>query len=105
MTTAVGVCACECVWLHCVREPELVAPVSLRLQSHSCWTFSSAASRRRACIIQSESRERSVHTRTRTDASKLGTISEEGNMTSSYNLDFLPDMMVESRLLVSGDRM
>ncbi|XP_041833149.1 CUGBP Elav-like family member 2 isoform X17 [Melanotaenia boesemani] len=25
-------------------------------------------------------------------------------MTSSYNLDFLPDMMVESRLLVSGDR-
>ena len=27
------------------------------------------------------------------------------NMTSSYNLDFLPDMMVESRLLVPGDRM
>ncbi|XP_072233145.1 CUGBP Elav-like family member 2 isoform X16 [Leuresthes tenuis] len=25
-------------------------------------------------------------------------------MTSSYNLDFLPDMMVESRLLVPGDR-
>ncbi|XP_052348116.1 CUGBP Elav-like family member 2 isoform X29 [Oncorhynchus keta] len=25
-------------------------------------------------------------------------------MTSSYNLDFLPDMMVESRLLVQGDR-
>ncbi|XP_035283215.1 CUGBP Elav-like family member 2 isoform X14 [Anguilla anguilla] len=25
-------------------------------------------------------------------------------MTSSYNLDFLPDVMVESRLLVSGDR-
>lgn len=30
---------------------------------------------------------------------------QEGNMTSSYNLDFLPDMMVESRLLVPGDRM
>ncbi|XP_069375854.1 CUGBP Elav-like family member 2 isoform X17 [Paralichthys olivaceus] len=29
---------------------------------------------------------------------------QAGNMTSSYNLDFLPDMMVESRLLVPGDR-
>ncbi|XP_034530049.1 CUGBP Elav-like family member 2 [Notolabrus celidotus] len=26
-------------------------------------------------------------------------------MTSSYNMDFLPDMMVESRLLVPGDRL
>ena len=30
---------------------------------------------------------------------------QAGNMTSSYNLDFLPDIMVESRLLAPGDRM
>lgn len=29
----------------------------------------------------------------------------QGTMTSSYNMDFLPDIMVESRLLVPGDRM
>lgn len=40
------------------------------------------------------------HTHITRGAGWLGNI-----MTSSYNLDFLPEMMVESRLLVPADRM
>ncbi|XP_032361144.1 CUGBP Elav-like family member 2 isoform X10 [Etheostoma spectabile] len=46
-----------------------------------------------------------THTRGETVLTHIHTQpGQAGNMTSSYNLEFLPDMMVESRLLVPGDR-
>lgn len=59
-------------------------------------------------IRQGAQRRRRTHTllsHTRTVLYAHAYTGQAGNMTSSYNLDFLPDMMVESRLLVPGDRM
>lgn len=61
---------------------------------------------RRAFIYQEEAR---AHTNTdgtvRARTHAHTSTGQAGNMTSSYSLDFLPDMMVESRLLVPADRM
>ncbi|XP_044041214.1 CUGBP Elav-like family member 2 isoform X18 [Siniperca chuatsi] len=55
-------------------------------------------------IRQGAQRRRRTHTHTHYTVSTHKYTGQAGNMTSSYNLDFLPDMMVESRLLVPGDR-
>lgn len=91
MTTA-GCGQSVCGWIHTAfGEASALAPVPLRLRgqaqfgrerSDAPFYLSGTAAHTPYC----------THTHT-------------GSMTSSYNLDFLPDMMVESRLLVPGDRM
>uniref|UniRef100_A0A3P9LVW7 RRM domain-containing protein n=2 Tax=Oryzias latipes TaxID=8090 RepID=A0A3P9LVW7_ORYLA len=52
------------------------------------------------CRGEGAQRWRRTHSSARTHTVRTGS-----NMTSSYNLDFLPEMIVESRLLVPGDRL
>lgn len=83
-------------WLHCLWRGgvggEASAPVPLRLRGQAQFG--------RRSFYSSHTRA-SAHTHAPTESERRRT----GNMSSSYNLDFLPDMMVESRLLVPGDRM
>lgn len=83
-------------------EASALAPVPLRLrgQAQSVWA--------RATLLYLSGRAHSgggAHTLTRGTVRTHTYTGQAGNMTSSYSLDFLPDMMVESRLLVPGDRM
>lgn len=77
VTSAVSVCVCVC---------PVSAPVPLRLARPN--SAGRQARSKAGVFIQS----------TAHNAASL-------NMTSTYNLDFLPEMMVEGRLLSAGERM
>ncbi|XP_037616340.1 CUGBP Elav-like family member 2 isoform X22 [Sebastes umbrosus] len=81
------------------HRPGSLAPVRLRLQQAQFW--GERESDAPFFFISKAGGAHTVHTHTHTHTH---TGQAGSNMTSSYNLDFLPDMMVESRLLVPGDR-
>lgn len=91
--TAFGEEVRVCVWGG-GEASALLAPVPLRLHGQAQF------GRRSFYLSRTHTRPRVLPLSHSQSAER-----QAGNMTSSYNLDFLPDMMVESHLLVPGDRM
>ncbi|XP_078021096.1 CUGBP Elav-like family member 2 isoform X22 [Epinephelus lanceolatus] len=101
---------CVCGWLHCLwgglgsctcPSP---SPVWARASDAPFYLSGRAHSGGGAHTHTHTHAHTHIHTHIHDTVRAHTYTGQAGNMTSSYNLDFLPDMMVESRLLVPGDR-
>lgn len=103
--------------LGCLRRKDFKTLFRKNLNQCSLKNVASAVSvcvcvqcRSRCCTCPSPSRAPKLGRQAGTVARKAGVIQSahnaiSPNMTSSYNLDFLPEMMVDGRLLGTGERM
>ncbi|XP_045071370.1 CUGBP Elav-like family member 2 isoform X17 [Coregonus clupeaformis] len=97
-----NVTTAECVATALGRPWHMHLSLSVSEESRSCRTGRAERAERRTVYLSGRAERRA---RRAADPQPVhGGTQSQGNMTSSYNLDFLPDMMVESRLLVPGDR-